>query len=210
MREVVRAAWHGFSEPLEGRCTWMYADALGLVTTGVGNLIDPIAYALALPWRTPDGKLATPEDIRRAWQRVKRDADPKAGGGTHARLTSLRLDDHEVDRLVDRKLDANDRVLETRFPAWHSLPADAQLALHSLAWACGPHFKYPKLEAAVKRLDFVTAAEECRITPLIGTIIERNSRNRRCLLNAAAVVAADMDPGVLHWPATVTMPEEVA
>ena len=39
------------SPSLEGRLEFMYLDVKGLVTIGVGNLIDSIADAQRLPWR---------------------------------------------------------------------------------------------------------------------------------------------------------------
>ena len=38
-----------FSEPMEGIVYWMYADTLGLVTIGLGNLIDSKEAARHLP-----------------------------------------------------------------------------------------------------------------------------------------------------------------
>ena len=49
MRESVRRGFIGFSAPFEGRLHYMYLDVKGLVTTGVGNLIDSVGAAQALP-----------------------------------------------------------------------------------------------------------------------------------------------------------------
>ena len=46
MQSAVRSAWRRFNEPLEGLTDWMYLDIKGLVTTGMGNLIDPVESAL--------------------------------------------------------------------------------------------------------------------------------------------------------------------
>jgi GH24 family phage-related lysozyme (muramidase) len=217
VRDVVREAFHAFSEPLEGRCRHLYADAKGLITTGVGNLVDPVNLALALPWRRPDGELATDAEVIAAWKRVKRDANPRAGGGTHARLTSIRLEDADVDRLIERKLDEVDAQLARLLPAWESWPADGELALISWAWAAGAAAKYPKMLAALKRLDFAAAADEVKVWSIAndgtksepGTLKDRNRHNRNLLRNAAAVVVGDLDPTVLHWPA-VLLPEDEA
>jgi hypothetical protein len=48
----------------------MYADVLGLITTGQGNLIDPKPAALALPWRNRDGALASSAEISAEWDRI--------------------------------------------------------------------------------------------------------------------------------------------
>ena len=45
MRPSVFAAFPGFITRFEGRLPFMYLDTKGLVTTGVGNLIDPLVPA---------------------------------------------------------------------------------------------------------------------------------------------------------------------
>ena len=66
-------------EPMEARVFHMYVDILGLVSTGLGNLIDPVGMATSLPWRRLDGSLATREEIVAAWHKVKTKANPLAG-----------------------------------------------------------------------------------------------------------------------------------
>ena len=46
MYDDVRAAFLSFTTRLEGRVPYMYLDIKGLVTIGVGNLIDPVDLAL--------------------------------------------------------------------------------------------------------------------------------------------------------------------
>ena len=41
MRPNVRDAFSDFNAPLEGVVEWMYLDVRGLVTVGVGNLLQP-------------------------------------------------------------------------------------------------------------------------------------------------------------------------
>ena len=48
------------------------------------------------------------------------------------------------------KLGQMDAYLAKRFPEWEEWPADAQLATLSMAWACGPAFRFPRLEAALR------------------------------------------------------------
>jgi hypothetical protein len=58
VRESVRAYFPILTAPLEGVCTWPYLDSRGLVTTGIGDLVDPIELALPLPWHRADGSPA--------------------------------------------------------------------------------------------------------------------------------------------------------
>ena len=50
MKQSVRDAFVDFTAALEGVVPWMYLDVKGLVTVAIGNLIDPVAAALSLPF----------------------------------------------------------------------------------------------------------------------------------------------------------------
>ncbi len=161
MKPSVASAFRDFSTKFEGYLPYMYLDIKGLVTTGMGNLIDPIGAALELPWKRPDGSLATQSEIRAAWNLVKSRTDlaPKYGTA-FAGLTTLRLDKAGIEQLIARKLRENEAYLRHRFSDYEHWPADAQLGLHSMAWAMGPGFHFPDFNAAVNRLrpDFDAAA----------------------------------------------------
>lgn len=210
MQPSVRAAWHSFSEPLEGRVYALYCDVFGLVTTGVGNLVDPVHAAIGLPWKRPDGTLATEAEIREQWQRVK-DASQTLKKQHHrfaAALTTIRLTDADVDELVARKLASNERELERYFPAFATFPADAQLGILSMAWAVGPAFaeKFPMFTHAANAGKWWDAASHGKIREegADGTanpgVIPRNKANKLCFQNASMVAAHRTDPSVLHWP----------
>lgn len=205
MRPAVKAAFHEFSEPLEGRVPFLYldnAEPTGLVTIGVGNLVDPLSAALFLPLVHPeDGRPATQAEKTAAWLKVKGRQDLKRHGGMIFRhVTDLRLPQEAIDRLVDGKLASFEAELVKMYPAWHEWPADAQMFRLSHAWAVGVHAKYPKMHAALLAGDFDTAADECTINPQRGTINERNRRNRILLRNAARVERLHLSPEVLQWP----------
>jgi len=205
MHQPVRDIWVEFNEPLEGLLNLMYADILGLVTTGMGSLIDPVALALPLPWELPDGSRAQRAHILEAWYAVKRDPlCAKKGWKYAAKLprNNVRLSRVAVTELVFRKLDQNDATMAVQSShPWDERPADAQLAVHSLMWAMGPHFwrKFPKFTASFMVGDYAGCAEECAIAPAKGTVIERNRRNRVLFENAARVVAEGLDPSELIW-----------
>jgi hypothetical protein len=182
----------------------MYLDRLGLVTTGVGNLVDPIESALSLPWKNQDGSRASPAEIRSAWNTVKARQDWKGrGGGYFGGLTTIRLDDEGVKEIVHRKLLQNEDILRKRFPSYDNWPADAQLGLLSMAWAMGPNFQFPKFQSAVNQLlpDFVTAAAESDIhAPGDNAVADRNEQNKILFTNAAKVLREQLDVDRLYWP----------
>jgi GH24 family phage-related lysozyme (muramidase) len=208
MHDSVKAIWVRFNEPLEGLVTCLYADELGLVTTGMGNLVDPVGVALSLPWQMPDGRPARHDQIAQAFTAVKMDPKCRVKGWTYAArlpLNNIRLTRLDVEKLIVSKLEANDVRMRARVPDWESRCADAQLAVHSMAWAMGPNFfaKFPKFTAAFIARDYMTAAAQCKIAKERGTIVERNKRNRQLLENAAAIEAdPNAERSKLVWPAS--------
>lgn len=208
MRPSVRDAFYAFTAKYEGVVSWMYADVKQLVTTGVGNLIDPVALAVGLPWKRPDGTVANTSEVVAEWWRVKNDVTLSMRGHRAAALvTKLRLSDDAVRELVFRKLDECDRDLAVRFHGWDNFPADAQLGLLSMAWAMGAAFSFPMFEKCVREGDWFGAAAECRIQDHDNPGVRpRNGANRLLFLNAGRVVADGMDPAVLYFPAMIEPP----
>jgi len=166
----------------------MYLDVRGLVTTGVGNLIDPVSLALALPWLKADGTPATQEEIQADWKRVK--AMQPGQFWTHYQApNNLYLSDEAIDALVLAQLDKNANVLVGYFPDFASLPGGAQRAILSIAWAVGAGFppKWPNFSAAVRAHDWVSAANNSSISAANNPGIKpRNEANKAALLAAAS------------------------
>lgn len=202
MRPAVRERWIGFTEPLEGSVRWLYADVRGLITIGLGCLVDPIEMALPLPFVRPDGSFATRDEIIIAWRIIKsRQELAQQGHRAAAQWTTLRLTDEGVAHLAHARLDDMERHLVQRFPQWDTFPADAQFAVLSMAWACGPAFAFPRCEAAILAQDWTEAARECRIDETGNPGLKpRNLANRILFQNAARVVADGRDPAELYWP----------
>lgn len=120
--------------------TYPYTDSKGLVTTGTGNLIDPVDRSLVLPWVHPDsGAPASHDEIVADWQRVKA-AFPAVQSTACARLTTLRLTAAGLEQLLLRTIAVDWHVLCAEFSGLPTWPADAQLALLSIAWAWGAGF----------------------------------------------------------------------
>lgn len=205
MNPAAKAMFMVFSQDLEGIVTWLYADALGLLTTGMGNLVNSLPEVTALPWKRQDGTDATRDEVVSMYAAVRAAADEhKAkGGGYFQRFSLLRLTLPDVQQLVDRKLESNHLLLSRRFPDIDQWPADAVLGIHSWAWAVGTAAPYPKMSAALRREAFAEAANECKVTANgmeFGTLVERNRRNRILFQNAARVQQDHLDPGVVYWP----------
>lgn len=200
MRQAAQDAFRKFTGDLEGAdVPFMYLDVKGLATTGNGNLIDPMSTALGLRWlHKATGIVATANEIADAWRTVKARKDLcQRGGMAYEDVTDLILDQAALDLLFVTRLRLNEGMLCQRFPYFAQLPADAQMAIHSMAWAMGAAFHYPNFVRAVNDLDFATAALESHMRD--GSY-RRDKANLLMLLNADAVTRQGLDPEVLWWP----------
>lgn len=223
MRQMVRDNFKAFSEPLEGKVLWMYTDSLGLVSIGVGNLIDPIDLArtlpsLGAPYINKDtGAEGTDSEIQTDWNQVKTAA---ANWQAAESMTALRITEQGCEQLVLNKAAEFEGYLTTHaddpetlvkaFADFGNWPADAQIALMSMAWAMGPAFadggRWPSFRAACEAEDWLAAAANCNMSN--AWLIRRNAVNRGAFRNAAwAVTQDDFDPEVLWLPIGVTRPD---
>lgn len=201
MRKAVSDKFYAVNRrsELEGEVSYFYADTKGLVTIGVGCLVDPIETARNLPMLRKDGSLATVAEIEADWRAVKNDPLMAKEGHLRARrVTRLRLNEAGMNALLREKLFRFAGDLRKQFPGFNAWPADAQFALLSLSWARGQNNfagLYPKLTRALKDGDFVGAAAECA---LAGGYKARNDMNKACFLAADRVVREGLDPEQLY------------
>lgn len=198
LNRAVKEAFIPFTEPLEGRVNYMYLDVKGLVTTGIGNLIDSPGAATGLEWLHPNGAPATFDEIRAEWQLVKNTPSLAMDGHLAAKaITRLRLTDDAVTKLVLRKVDEFYAILAGRFTDIDSWPADAVLATLSLSWAVGPHFRWTALVEALKVRKWQDCALHCHINETGNPgVIPRNVANK--LMYMAAHDTEKRNPLILH------------
>lgn len=210
------------TEDCEGKVYCLYLDVLGLVTTAIGNLCHDVHVAMAMPFFRADGVLARPDEIRAEHAKVAsmfcgmKGAEQRATATQQAKscpwriigsvclahqgwraamsATSLRLTDDGVKQIVMAKMRENNADLLRQYPAFESWPWQAQLATHSMAWACGSGFGgshpggYPKLAALLRAGEFAAAADECHINEAGNPgVIRRNAKNKALYREAAAV-----------------------
>src|ERR1700676_188995 len=176
MYPIVQSQFRAFNEPFEGSIPYMYLDVKGLVTVGVGNLVDPVELATLLPFRFKNkpgiaapGTLSTQHQIAAEWQKLKNDTSlAKKGHLACAPFTDLELDDDAINSLIAQRLAGNESFLKRQpaFKDFDKWPADAQMALLSMAWAVGPggFAGFPHFSAACQRRDFNTAAADSKLS----------------------------------------------
>jgi GH24 family phage-related lysozyme (muramidase) len=211
MHPSVNAKLSSFLKSYEGKVGFMYLDAKGLVTVGIGHLIDPISYAKGIKFQFKgqpgsDGSGA----FQAEWQMVKSRQDLKdKGAAAFAPITTLELSDAGIEALVVKaaksiedyiKTNASARRFYADFDHW---PADAQLGFLGVAWGGIPlpQFGWHKFPEACRTQDWATAAKECKITSPIA--VGRNEAHQRMFQNAAQAKANGDDIRVLNWPATL-------
>ena len=219
MKPAAQAAFVAFNAPLEGVLAWMYLDILGYVTTGMGNLVDPVQQALTLPWKRPAGSLASADEVAAAWQAVDACRTAPKGqrqsglatqyGGAFEHVTEIRLDHDGINACVAHQIAANEIFMRKYFPAFDALPADAQLCLHSMAWAMGPGFAatFQKFRDEINAGQYAAAEPDAVFR---GSGVQRRIDQDKLLLgNAQAVVDHDLSPDALWWPADLSDPVQM-
>lgn len=226
MFPAVQSGFPGFSAKFEGRVSYMYLDVKGLVTVGVGNLVDPVSVAQTLPFRFKNrpginapGSPATADQIAQEWQTLK--SDPGLAVKMYTAcdpITQLELNDDAIDSLIISRLTQNESFLKRQqwFQGFDAWPADAQLGLLSMAWAMGPAGPgaFPTFRAACQKLDFTTAAAECRMNEAGNPgLIPRNQANVTLFSNAAIVLSgaaqSSFQSSNLYYPRVLTAADAV-
>ncbi len=212
-----------FSQPLEGLTKNPYLDVKGLLTIGIGCLIDPPDVAAkTLQWVFTDGTPAPAAEVLAQLKALK--AQPglaKYPWNSVAVLTAttVRLTDQGVLDLATDRLNAAVAWLVKYFPAFAGWPADAQMCAVSMAWAVGagwpPIFGNAErslqanpprfMEAIIHAPDplhpglYLPAEIDISTTGNPG-IVPRNAQNELLLSNAQLVLDNHLDVTVLHWP----------
>jgi hypothetical protein len=178
----------------------MYQDCKGLVTVGVGNLIDTVSEACKLPFVHTDGTPATSAEIAAEWYTIKHTPGlDKQGYKAAARLCKLHLTAEGMTSLVQAKLASNWDFMCMRYPCFASAdtwPASAQLAASLMAWAVGPGFPgiFKTWSTFAARADWNGCAITCEINATGNPgVIPRNKAVKALFLLAVIQPASDYD-----------------
>lgn len=213
MHESVVQRFPSFSEQFEGRVNHMYADVKGLVTIGIGNLIDPVKKAIEEHRRFgpfvhhDDGRPATELEVEAEWHKVKTTPGlAQQGWRAAAQVAHLELTNASVDQMVSQKQSEFTHGLRQtkEFADIDQWPADAQLAILSMAWAMGWAFgpSWPNFRSACSAHDWKSAAANCRMRDSENPGLRpRNIANRVLFLDAHYAVANRADDlGLFYIP----------
>lgn len=217
MRASVLSNFVTFNTPLEGLLSFMYLDQLGYVTTGMGDLIDPVSAALGLSWTNSNGSAASSSDITAAWNAVDAQRTQAKGtlqtgglamqgGGVFGSLTTIRLTPAAIQQTVSAQLNSNETYARKYFPNWDDFCADAQMGILSMQWAMGAAFPatFTQFTAAANSGDWTTASAQ---SVFRGTGVQARINQDKILFGNAQVVAdKSLDPDALYWPSNLQSP----
>ena len=211
-RNSVMDAFTKVQSQWEGVESEMYTDVLGLVTTAIGYLIDDksgingYGPALVIPWiHKSDGQPATQAEIIQDWQTVKN--AHKASGSYDApndrKITQLKIPPIVIQDLTASRMADNEKYLLQSLPGFAKFPADAQMAIHGMAWAMGgafiPKDGFHAFADAVNRGDWAAAKANSNFK---GAAPQRKAGHDTMFDNAAVVAANKLDPDKLWYPAS--------
>jgi len=149
---------------------WMYLDSLGLVTTGIGNLLDPYStYGKKVSFsRRSDGGRATDAEVKAEFDMVKSKAvagghAPQAGFQSYKAfesITKLRASKEDVDAAVRTALKAHEAAAVQYFGRdFTTLPADVQVVLVQMSYAGGLKSRQGQLAPFLRKRDFIGARD---------------------------------------------------
>jgi GH24 family phage-related lysozyme (muramidase) len=193
MRTDVRLGFPAFNRRYESYLRFFYLDVKGLVTTGLGNLMEPISVAYEITWVHPNGSRASNADVDHAWHVVKSHQEMAVHGGSAFQFlpgNEIRATEQSINALVDRKMNSCDAALRRLFPTWEAWPSECQTATLSMAWAMGVGkivSAFPHFMASCMRHDWRTASAECHMSE-VGqntSFVARNEANKQLFLTAA-------------------------
>jgi GH24 family phage-related lysozyme (muramidase) len=190
MKQAVRDIWTKYTTILEGCVPHFYLDIKGLVTIGLGCLVDPVGMATGLPFVLKSDRvtLATKAEIAADWTRIKsRQYLSKYHYNRAGMLCTLTLLPEGIERLKDQRISAYEPYFLKKLPNFATWPADAQAATLSMAWAMGAGFidKFPSWKHAAMAYDWLGCAQNCQMrTTGNAGLIPRNKANQALFLAA--------------------------
>lgn len=196
LKNVAIAQKVHLTEGFEDYVPHMYLDVSGQVTVGIGHGILNDGAAAQLPFKRADGKAATAEEIKKAYQTIHAHRSAQRENAKSAKhfesMTSLVLGESDIYKLAQQDIEVHERILRPKFPEYDKYPAGVQEVLLDMVFSMGINklmTGYPKFVTAVRKKDWKTAAENC------GRRQVQRSRNLAVetrLRNAAGVGAGDL------------------
>jgi len=189
MKKEVEDAFFRANQSLEGYVPYMYQDIKGLVTIGVGNLIDPITVAEKLPFvrwakNMPMRLPATKKEIQNEWRRVKA-MPPGLHYKHYSAGSTITMAETDIEHLVSTVLATHEAGIMTHHPAWNEYPALVQMTLLSMSWAVGVTGlkKFSRFNGFIREGSWALAAGEAVMNSSGNPGLERRNKWNLAMLN---------------------------
>lgn len=167
---------------LEGKVDHMYLDTKGQVTIGAGFMIPSEDAAVGYALLDSDDNEATDAQKRAEWRSIKSMTKGHTAGW-YEDYTDLYMTGDAIDARTDSLISTTFRELKNIFKNFGDYPSAARVALQDMKYNLGDNFgKFVNLAAAVRRQDWVTAANESHRLDIDES---RNDEIRELFLKAA-------------------------
>lgn len=182
----------------EGVVPYMYLDVRGLVTVGIGNLLDPLStYGKKVRfYRLSDRGYATDAEVKADFATVKSKVVP--GGNApqpgwdkywkFEALTKLRVYPDDLKAAVLAAVAAQESWVRGQIGSvYDELPADVQVVLVQMGYAGGLKARMPQLAPLIKAGDYLGARRYAYLTNQFGSTRgyeDYNAAFRMMLMNA--------------------------
>lgn len=203
MHESVENAVFPFLREFEGVRQRMYLDSRGLVTVGVGFMIEPVEVAVLLGLQN--------------WYRLPGSSGPVTRDTLAAEISAIKsgtpgyqnqfgLREDAMGPICRAEARRRERFLVDLFPEWASYPADAQMGIMCVAWVrsskAGMLSGFPEFVRYVQARDFQRAGPASlwaaireavgdRSDRVMGRRVRRREAQLRMFDNAAAIERAN-------------------
>jgi GH24 family phage-related lysozyme (muramidase) len=177
-------------EKYEGKVSHMYLDSNGYVTVGIGHLLNNVAEAQKLAFRTEKSMPSSAEEIKSDYESVKKQPSNRLAS-FYKEHTKLVLPDTEIDKLTNQHIDSFEKELKLIYSGFDTFPSDVKMALLDLIFNVGMtrlKNNWPTFNAAIKANDWQKAADNSNRTPPISA--ERNNYVKDLLEKAAKAAKA--------------------
>jgi GH24 family phage-related lysozyme (muramidase) len=166
----------------EGCFPFMYLDSKGLVTVGVGFLLDSADSAAAYSFLLNHApQAASPDQIMAEWNHLKSQATPHLET-YYQPFTTMQMQQADIDAMLTQKVNIFEGVARKTFANWDDFPVPAQLALIDMIYNLGSLSGFPMLVAYAKAQDWANCAAQCF---RIGPNAQRNQETKDRFLAAA-------------------------
>lgn len=192
--------WRAWNWPFESEVPHLYLDCEGIPTCAAGCAVFSVGQMVAIDWARADGSPATAAEKATEYETI-RGMLPAKLPGYYGEQCTLHLADEATSTLIEKRFDANARLLLHAFPDLLSWPEKARRATYSIAWAEGAGFlgHYPRWSAAARAHNWAACAAqvgswpagsakfECDISPVNNAgVVPRNAANRALFLAAGS------------------------